>query len=476
MRILLSIALFAFSTLAIWPIPTTYEHGETVLWLSEDVSFDWTGADNARSLTMQRMDSQKLNMYSNEHVVARDDHSYYKRQKHASSAINEAPSREDMINYAISSAKHTIFNKNFIPWKFHPRNWEEPDPTKATYISTVSIVLLQDDPDDIAKPLAESVDESYALSLTASAKVTIEANSSIGIVRGLTTFTQLFYQHSHGGAYTTLAPVTIFDTPKFAHRGINLDVARNYFSVRDIKRTIDALAYNKMNRFHLHATDGQSWPLEIPAFPELSEKGAYRPGMVYSADDFKDLQYYAAIHGVELITEIDMPGHTSAIALSHPELIAAFNIQPDWSTYAAEPPSGTLKLNSSVVADFLEKLFDDLLPRVLPFSSYFHTGGDEVNKNAYLKDDTVESSDPVVLQPLMQKFLDRNHDQIRAKGLTPIVWEEMLLEWNLTLGSDVIVQSWRSDEAVAQIVEKGHKALVGNYKYWVLLAPFNLSS
>jgi hexosaminidase len=284
----------------------------------------------------------------------------------------------------------------------------------------------------------------------------------------MTTFTQLFYAHSNkNDVYTPLAPVTIFDAPKFEHRGINLDVSRNYFPVQDIKCQIDACAYNKMNRFHLHVTDSQSWPLDIPSMPELSTKGAYRPDLVYTASDFQDLQHHAAIQGVELITEIDMPGHTSSVHHSFPELIAAFDIQPNWDEYAKEPPSGTLKLNSPAVYTFLEKLFDDLLPRVSPYSSYFHTGGDEVSKNAYLLDDTVKSNDFAVLQPLMQTFIDRNHDQVRAKGLKPIVWEEMLLEWNLTLGSDVLVQSWRSDEAVAQIVARGHKALVGNYKYWV---------
>ena len=331
--------------------------------------------------------------------------------------------------------------------------------------------MVKNDPDGIAKPLAGAVDESYQLDVSRLGEVIITANSSIGIVRGLTTFTQLFYQHSRGSSYTPLAPIRIFDAPEFAHRGINLDVSRNYFTTKDIKRTIGALAYNKMNRFHLHVTDGQSWPLEIPTFPELSDKGAYRPDLVYTTDDFADLQYFAALHGVELITEVDMPGHTSSIALSHPDLIAAYNIQPGWQKYCAEPPCGTLKLNSTKVRSFLKELFDDLLPRVYPFSSYFHTGGDEVNRNSYLKDDTVRSNDAKVLQPLMQDFVDRNHDQIRAAGLTPIVWEEMLLEWNLTLGSEVVVQSWRSDEAVAQIVERGHKVLVGNYKYWVCFSP-----
>lgn len=323
------------------------------------------------------------------------------------------------------------------------------------------------------------VDESYTLHIGVDGKAIIEANSSVGIARGLTTFTQLFYATADGKhVYTPLAPVRIYDAPNFPHRGLNLDVSRNWFSVADIKRQIDALAFNKMNRFHLHITDSQSWPLEIPAMPELSAKGAYRPDLVYTPDDFENLQHYAALQGIELITEIDMPGHTSSIHHSYPDLIAAFNKQPDWPNWAAEPPSGTLKLNSSAVYEFLDKLFSDLLPRVSPYTQYFHTGGDEVNKNAYTLDETVKSNDFAVLQPLMQTFIDTIHAQTRDAGLIPIVWEEMLLEWNLTLGPDVIVQSWRSDEAVAKIVSQGHKAIAGNYKYWVsfLLFYIHLSS
>lgn len=469
MKLYLSLPLFASLASAIWPIPVQYEHGDGVLFISEHVSFNWgAGAGNV-GFTDQHENTYIFRANSDEISHVQDQQGGYRKRASSDEYGNasEAPTGDDMVDYAVYSAHRTIFKRGFVPWKFHPRDWEEPDPDEATYITEVKLELLQEDPEDIAKPLAGAVEESYALTLTKDGQATISANSSVGIIRGLTTFTQLFFQHSKEGAYTTLAPVKIFDAPKFQHRGVNLDVSRNYFSVKDIKRTIDALAYNKMNRFHLHVTDSQSWPLEIPSLPELSEKGAYRPDLVYSADDFRDLQHFAAIHGVEMITEIDMPGHTSSIYLSHPDLIAAYNVQPNWNTYAAEPPSGTLKLNSSAVSDFLETLLDDLLPRIYPFSSYFHTGGDEVNKNAYTLDDTVQSNDTAVLQPLMQKFIDRNHDQVRAMGLTPIVWEEMLLEWNLTLGDDVIVQSWQSDEAVAQIVEKGHKALVGNYQYWV---------
>ncbi|KAF2640270.1 hypothetical protein P280DRAFT_401200 [Massarina eburnea CBS 473.64] len=461
MKSLIIFSLFTSLAVAIWPAPVHYEHGNTALWISESVRFNWAGAGNVGFLTMQEVNDGSFRAQSNEYDHLQSD---YHKRTHASAA----PSGQDIIEHAIKSTKETIFKKNFVPWRFHPRNWKEPE--NGTSISEVNIEVLGKDPKNIAKPLAGSVDESYSLDLNEKGKVSIAANSSLGIVRGLTTFTQLFFasEKYDDWAYTLSGPIKILDAPKFQHRGLNLDVSRNYFSPEDIKRTIDAIAYNKMNRFHLHVTDSQSWPLVIPSMPELSAKGAYRPELIYTPEVFAEIQYYASIRGVELITEIDMPGHTSSIALSHPELIAAFDKQPNWDTYAAEPPSGTFKLNSTAVTSFLEKLFDDLLPRIQPYSSYFHTGGDEVNKNAYTLDDTVKSSDPAVLQPLMQKFVDRNHDQVRKLGLTPIVWEEMLLDWNLTLGNDVIVQSWQSDEAVAQITAKGHKVLFGNYNYWYL--------
>jgi len=202
--------------------------------------------------------------------------------------------------------------------------------------------------------------------------------------------------------------------------------------------------------------------------PELADKGAYVASQKYSPADVQALQEYGALLGVEVVMEIDNPGHTSSIAFSHPELIAAFNVQPNWDSYGAEPPSGTLKLNSTDVYNFLENLFDDLLPRLEPLTSYFHLGGDEVNMNAYTLDETVQSNDSAILQPLMQKYMDRNIQQVQSAGLTPLVWEEMLLDWNLTLPEDTIVQTWLSDASVAETVALGHKALAGNYNFWYL--------
>ncbi|KAK7516144.1 putative cytochrome 52A4 [Phyllosticta citriasiana] len=414
MRLIGLLCIGAPLAAALWPIPTKYTSGTDVLWIDGNVKVDYENPDTGRT---------------------------YK----------------------------TIFDQSFVPWRFHPRFTSfEPSTDNKNFIS--SIVLKQNSADVVGfeKPNDTTVDESYQLSVATSGEVKITANSSVGLVYGLTTFTQLFFKHTAGGSYTNLAPVEIQDAPKFAHRGINMDVARSYFPVSDIKRVLDAMAQTKLNRFHLHVTDAQSWPLEIPALPELSGKGAYYTGLVYTPEDLKDIQEYARSLAIEPYLEIDMPGHTSSIWFSNPDLVAAFNTQPNWNTYCAEPPCGTLKLNSSAVDDFLEKLFDDLLPRVTEYSTYYHTGGDEVNKQAYLLDDTVKSNDSAVLQPLMQKFIDRNHDQVRKYGLTPVVWEEMLLEWNLTLGKDVLVQTWQSDAAVAQTTEKGYKALAGNYNYWYL--------
>jgi hexosaminidase len=387
--------------------------------------------------------------------------------------LNRTSSTEsvsDIISTAIKRARETIFDHGYTPWKFHPRNSAfEPTEENSKWIKQITLQQTGQDPIDILKPAEGSVDESYELEVTVSGEVTISASTSIGIAHGLTSFSQLFFQHTDGGVYTPFAPVSIKDSPMFVHRGLNLDIARSWYPLHHIKRTIDAMAYTKMNRLHLHITDAQSWPLEIPSMPELSAKGAYNKLLTYSPEDLDDLQLYGAVRGVDVYLEIDMPGHTSSLWYSHPELIASFNIQPNWGSVAAEPPSGTLKLNSSAVTTFVTDLFKDLLPRVGKYNTYFHTGGDEVNANAYTNDDTVRSSDPTVITPLMQKFLDHAHDVVRSAGMTPIVWEEMLIQWGLTLGKDVIVQTWQSDEAAATTVAKGHKVLVGNYNYWVCI-------
>lgn len=387
--------------------------------------------------------------------------------------MGEFPSTDTVMTFAIADACHDLQDVSFVPWKFHARNSDfvSRGNSRTNQITSISLLQTGMDLTSSSKPLLLStLDESYVLRIKENGNVAINASTSLGILRGLQTLQQLFYRDTQThDVYTPYVPVEISDAPKFSHRGINLDVARNYYAPSDIKRTIDAMSWNKFNRLHLHITDAQSWPLEIPALPDLARQGAYRSDLSYSPTVVADIQLYGLFRGVEVFFETDMPGHTASIALAYPDLITAFNVQPDWDTYSAEPPTGQLKLNSTAVYSFLEKLWQDLLPRISKQSSYFHTGGDEVNANAYLLDEGIRSNDSVVLKPFLQKFIDFNHQRIRAAGMTPIVWEEQLLTWNLTLGSDVIVQTWLSEESVAQTVARGHKVLAGNYNFWVSL-------
>ncbi|EME42510.1 glycoside hydrolase family 20 protein [Dothistroma septosporum NZE10] len=436
--ILSSVLLLASTASAIWPLPTKYTHGNSALWIEQGkVKVNYKGPGSSQQ-QIQGGDAD-----------------------HSDSNIPK------IISSAITRTYDTLFEKNFVPWKLRPRlsNFEP-----ASGGPSITVINLEQTANHAANGI--DVDESYKLEVTADGHVTIQAPGPIGLLYGLTSFTQLFYKSSSGGVYTDKAPVSITDAPKFKWRGLNLDTSRTFKTTDDIYRTLDALAYNKFNRLHWHITDAQSWPLEIPAMPELANKGVYVNDQRYSPQDVKAVYDYAAQLGITVAMEIDMPGHTSSIWFSHPNLITAFNVQPDWTTYCAEPPCGSLKLNSPEVDDFLEKLFDDVLPRIKPDAPYFHLGGDEVNKNAYNLDDTVNSNESSVLQPLMQKFMDRNMKQLKSYGLTPLVWEEMLLEWNLTLPKDTIVQTWQSDEAVAQTVAKGYQALAGNYNYWYLDCGF----
>ena len=133
--------------------------------------------------------------------------------------------------------------------------------------------------------------------------------------------------------------------------------------------------------------------------------GAYGEGLWYTASDLSEMLDYAAARGIQAYIEIDMPGHTNSIAYSHPDLIAASNIQPDWPTYANQPPSGQLKLNNSDVKNFMASILADVLPRTGSASNYFHSGGDEVNVNVYLLDPGVNSNISTVIQPYLQDFV-----------------------------------------------------------------------
>ncbi|AEO70312.1 ecad5170-24d6-41b3-b3c9-3981ade8a004 [Thermothielavioides terrestris] len=433
----LSLFLLALSPVAaVWPAPQKYSNGSSVLYLHQNIKVTYNG---------------EFLPYT----------AGYAPQKLSS---------KEVVQAGVSRTLSAIFGSKFVPWKLHkPGSQFEPDLRKGQkWLNTLQIVQTGKDQASTFKPLAGEVDESYNLTVSDSGDVKLTAVSSIGVLRGLETFSQLFYQHSAGPFwYTPYAPVSIQDAPKFPHRGVMIDTARNFFPVPDILRTIDAMAWNKLNRLHVHVTDSQSWPLVIPSMPELAAKGAYHPSQTYSPEDVATIQQYGAERGVEVYFEIDMPGHIGVVSLSHPDLIVAYDQLP-YYWWCNEPPCGAFKLNSTAVDAFVEKLFDDLLPRLAPYAAYFHTGGDELNKNDSMLDDGVRSNSSEVLQPLLQKFIDAQHARVRKAGLTPMTWEEIPLDWNITLGKDTVVQSWLGGDSVKKLTGMGLQVIDSDYNFLYL--------
>ncbi|MCJ1387987.1 N-acetyl-glucosamine-6-phosphate deacetylase [Xylographa bjoerkii] len=472
---LLQISLLFFASVtAIWPLPQVYEPGSSTLWLSPNAQlvFKWNqeGASQPAkpSSWQQILESRFFNVLQ----VAVD---YVSRDPDHTSAKSEIPLYESLIQSelvleaAFERMKSMLLAERFVPFKFQARNVDfEPSVTSAkTYVLAITIeeYRISSDPN----PHKNTSSEAYSLEMQENGSATIKISSVQGGLHALNTFAQLFYAHSEAEAdiYTPYAPIIIADSPFFEHRGLNLDIARNRISPKDIKRTLQAMSFNKLNRLHLHATDSQSWPLEIPTLPDLAQKGAYHKSQIWTASDLRNVQEYGQSLGVEVYLEIDLPGHTASIHHSYPELITAYNRQP-WEPYAAEPPSGQLKLNSPFVTLFLMALLSDLFPRTAPYSSYFHLGGDELNTNSYALDPTVNSSSKAVLRPLLQDFYDQVFALTAAHSLTPLAWEEILLDWDLTIPPSTIIQTWRKPASLAAVVARGHRALFGPSTHWYL--------
>lgn len=449
---------------ALWPAPTKMSSGNDVFFIDPRVNITYNGQDVRWTPPAP-----------NDSLAVQDAETRVTEQLQYTSGYKPAPGSQfnskDIVQSGVSRALQGIFQNNFVPWKLRPRNSDfEPKPCgDKKWIKCIDITQTEKDDPKVFRPLAGDVDESYSLDVTEDGAVKIRCRSSTGCLHGLESFVQLFFKHSTGAFwYTPHAPVSIEDAPKFPHRGVLMDVARMWFEVDAIKRTIDAMAWNKMNRLHLHMTDSQSWPLEIPALPGLAEKGAYRKGLSYSPADLAGIYEYGVHRGVEVVLEIDMPGHIGVVELAYSDLVVAYDAKP-YGWYCAEPPCGAFRMNTTKVYDFVDTLFADLLPRVAPYTAYFHTGGDELNKNDSALDPGVGSNATEVIAPLLQRFMDHAHGRVREAGLTPFVWEEMITDWNMTLGQDVVVQSWLGNGAVKKLADAGHKVVDSNYNFWVSL-------
>ncbi|KIP03087.1 glycoside hydrolase family 20 protein [Phlebiopsis gigantea 11061_1 CR5-6] len=322
--------------------------------------------------------------------------------------------------------------------------------------------------EEAIKPLGTRSEE-YVLHVPSDGSpATLSANSTLGLLRGLTTFEQLWYDLDGAATYTLEAPISITDAPAYPYRGFMLDTARNFFSVSDIERTLDAMSWAKMNQFHWHVVDSQSFPLQISGFTEVAAKGAYSSSMTFSPSDVQTIVTYAAERGIDVLAEIDTPGHTAIIYESHPEHVACFVSSP-WTTFANEPPSGQLRFASPATTNFTTGLIA-AAAKMFP-SSMFSTGGDELNIPCYDADAETQqilNSTGQTLEQALSTFTQSTHGALATLGKTPVVWEEMVLEHNVTLANDTVVMVWISSANAAAVAEKNFRIVHGPSDYFYL--------
>ncbi|RZC33686.1 Glyco hydro 20 domain containing protein, partial [Asbolus verrucosus] len=212
----------------------------------------------------------------------------------------------------------------------------------------------------------------------------ITAKTFFGARHGLETLSQLIWwdDYEKNGMLKVLKGASIQDSPVFPYRGIMVDTARNFMSVESIKRVLVGMAANKLNVFHWHITDSQSFPLVSLRVPQLAKNGAYGPDMIYTPEEIRALVEFARIRGIRVILEVDTPAHAGNGWTWGPqeglgELAVCVNERP-WSLYCGEPPCGQLNPDNPNVYDVLEKLYRDLL-ELSGEDELFHLGGDEVN-------------------------------------------------------------------------------------------------
>ncbi|MBP7689932.1 MAG: beta-N-acetylhexosaminidase, partial [Thermoflexales bacterium] len=223
--------------------------------------------------------------------------------------------------------------------------------------------------------------ERYELTITPD-QVTLNAVQPVGLFRGVQTIRQLLppdieRASVQDGPWQIPAGM-IKDRPRFAWRGAMLDVARHFFSVDDVKRYIDLLAYYKLNRFHLHLTDDQGWRIEIKSWPKLATYGGTTavdgaPGGYYTQAEYADLVAYAQARYITLVPEIDLPGHTNAALASYPELNCDGKAPVLYT--GIEVGFSSLCIDKEITYQFLDDVIGELA--ALTPGAYLHIGGDE---------------------------------------------------------------------------------------------------
>ena len=329
-------------------------------------------------------------------------------------------------------------------------------------------------------PTLASGPEGYRLDV-APAGVTIRGKDEAGLFYGAMTLVQLLSPADSFkaplGAPVTLAAMTIVDHPRFAWRGILLDVARHYQPVSFIEAMLDSMASQKLNVFHWHLTDDQGWRLEIKRYPLLTKIGAWRTppsvgandghearyGGFYTQDQVREIVAYAAARHITVLPEIDMPGHAQALVAAYPE-IGVTGERPavgvDWGVnpYLLNVDPKSL--------DFIHNVLDEVMA-LFP-STYIHVGGDEALKDQWKASPAIQAKMKALgvksEDALQSWFVEGWGEYLAAHGRRLIGWDEIL---DGGLPPSASIMSWRGAQGAVIAAKAGHD---------VVLAPLYLDN
>lgn len=336
-------------------------------------------------------------------------------------------------------------------------------------------------------------EEEYILTVSGR-KAVVQASALSGILYAIETMKQLLPVEIYTGVPApnvnwTLPCMTIQDKPRFRYRGMHLDVSRHFFDMAEVKRYLDIMAIHKLNVFHWHLTDDQGWRLEIKKYPQLTEIGSvrsktlighgrdsrtydnipYGEGCWYSQDQVREIIDYAATRGIEVIPEIDLPGHMLAALATFPELGCTGGPYEVWGRWGISDEVLCAGKESTMV--FLENVLSevaDLFP-----SEYVHIGGDECPKvrwetcpacQAKIKELGYKDDEKHTAEQYLQTYvMNRMEKFLEGKGKKIIGWDEIL---EGEVAPNATIMSWRGIEGGQQAVRLGHDAIMVPTSYF----------
>ena len=337
--------------------------------------------------------------------------------------------------------------------------------------------------------------ETYTMNITTEG-ISIKASEFGGWFYALQTLKQLlpreyFAEEKQSGADAwTIACMEIEDRPHLGHRGYMLDIARHFFNKQEVKKILDIMALYKMNRFHWHLTDDQGWRIEIPEYPKLTEVGAIRKGsfanngdgekffddteygrgMYYTLDDLREVVAYAKARNIEIIPEVDLPGHMVAAVASYPEL----SCDPT-KKYEVRIDGGiskdVLNVGDDRVIDFIKCVLGHVA-EVFPYD-YVHLGGDECPTDQWSTNqqclDRVKQLGLAGVHQLQSWLVEELGIFLKEKyGKDIIVWDELLSHWNDNNKTKPIIMAWNGMGYSTQAANRGMKSIIVPYQYLYL--------